>query len=87
MESLSHKRRFSLVVVHKEHFVDPLNQEIHTENVENMWMRAKRKLRRQFETTRELFPSYLHEFMFRNRFRGEDMFRVMLRAISANYPL
>ncbi|KAL8605161.1 hypothetical protein ACOMHN_031102 [Nucella lapillus] len=75
------------VVVHQEHFVDPLNQEIHTENVENMWMRAKRKLLRQFGMTRELFPSYLHEFMFCNRFRGEDMFRVMLRAIAANYPL
>ncbi|KAL8579613.1 hypothetical protein ACOMHN_025566 [Nucella lapillus] len=47
------------VVVHQEHFVDPLNPEIHTENVENMWMRAKRKLRRQFGTTRELFSHHI----------------------------
>ncbi|KAL8589178.1 hypothetical protein ACOMHN_052516 [Nucella lapillus] len=52
-----------------------------------LWCTIKRKLRRQFGTTRELFPSYLHEFMFRNRFRDDDMFRVMLRAIAANYPL
>ncbi|KAK7477868.1 hypothetical protein BaRGS_00030864, partial [Batillaria attramentaria] len=33
------------VIVHDQHFVDP---NIHTNNIENTWMRAKRKLRRQF---------------------------------------
>jgi len=48
------------VVIHEQHFVDPNDLDIHTQTVENLWMRAKRKLRRQYGTSRELFPSYLH---------------------------
>lgn len=75
------------VVVHDRHFVDPDDPDVHTQTVENMWMRAKRKLRRQFGTSRELFPSYLHEFVFRNKFINDDMFWVMLVTIAANYPV
>ena len=59
---------------HQTHFVDHNDSEIHTQNVENMWMRAKRKIKRQFGTSRKLFPSYLHEFAFRNVCRGCDIF-------------
>jgi len=55
--------------------------------VENMGMRARRKLRQQFGTSRELFPSYLLEFMHRNKFRGQDMFSVFLQSIAGNYDL
>ena len=48
--------------------VNPEDGEVHTQNIENTWMRAKRKLKRQFGTTRSLFPSYMHEFLLRNRF-------------------
>jgi len=41
------------VVVHQAHFVDPNDTEIHTQNIENMWMWAKRKIKRQFGTSRE----------------------------------
>jgi len=34
------------VVVHQDNYVDPNEQDTHTQNVENMWMRAKKKLRR-----------------------------------------
>lgn len=57
------------VVVHERNFVDPVDPEIHTQNIENLWMRAKRKLKRQFGTSRALFPSYLDEFAFRNAHR------------------
>nr|KAG5692728.1 hypothetical protein BaRGS_033839 [Batillaria attramentaria] len=53
------------VIVHDQHFVDP---NIHTNNIENTWMRAKRKLRRQFGTSEDLFPSYLAEFLWRNSY-------------------
>jgi len=73
------------VIIHQQNFIDPYDSEIHTEAVENMWMRAKRKLRRQFGTSRELFPSYLHEFVFRNKFKDQDMFITILKILSENY--
>jgi hypothetical protein len=36
-------------------FANFVNPDIHTQNIENMWMRVKRKLRRQFGTSRALF--------------------------------
>ena len=73
------------VIVHQHHFVDPNDAEVHTENVENMWMRTKRKLKRQFGTSRDLFPSYLHEFVYRNKFRNEELFGNLLITIADNY--
>ena len=52
------------VVVHQHNFVAPDDQETHMQNVENMWMRAKRKLRWQFGTSDDLFPYYLHKFIW-----------------------
>ena len=40
-----------------------------------------------FCANRALFPSYLHEFVFRNKFRNEDMFLTMMKTIADNYPL
>ena len=62
------------VIVHQHNFVDPNDSEIHTQNIENMWMRAKRKLKRHFSTSRALFPTHLNEFSFRSYFAGEDLF-------------
>lgn len=73
------------VIVHKNNFVDPYDPSSHTQNIENMWMRAKRKLKRQFGTSRPLFPSYLHEFVYRNRFRNSDVFANLLVTIGDNY--
>ena len=61
-------------IIHEQNFVDPNDDDIHTQNVENMWMRVKRKFKRQFGTSRELYPTYLAEFMWRNRFRNENHF-------------
>ena len=60
------------VVIHEQNFVDPLHPEIHTQNVENMWMRAKRKLRRQFSMPRPLFVTYLEEFLWMQEHRNRQ---------------
>jgi hypothetical protein len=44
-----------VVIIHEENFVDPEDPEVHTQNIENTWMRCKRKLRRQFGTSTNLF--------------------------------
>src|SRR6218665_3279504 len=55
------------VGVHQHNFVNPDDAEVHTQNIENTWMRAKPK--RQ-SGSRSLFPSYLHEFVLRMRGRN-----------------
>lgn len=73
------------IVVHERHFVDPVYPEVHTNNIENLWMRAKRKLRRQFGTYRQLFPSYLREFEYRSLVNDDDIFSHYLTVLAENY--
>ncbi|GFN83683.1 hypothetical protein PoB_001018900 [Plakobranchus ocellatus] len=51
------------VVIHQRYFVDRDDPDVHTQNIENTWMRAKQKIKRQFGTSRDLFPTYKYEFM------------------------
>ena len=74
------------VVVHQRNFVDPDDPDIHIQNIENTWMRAKKKLRRQHGTTAQLFQSYLAEFLWRNRVRN-NRFGGIMAAIIQIYPL
>lgn len=73
------------VVIHERYFVDPIDRENHTQNCENMWMRAKRKLKRQFGTSDALFPSYLQEFVYRSYYTGQDLFANFLATLFENY--
>ena len=76
------------VINHSENFVDPADEDIHTQSVENFWMRAKRKMRRQFGTSEDLFPTYLSEFMWRNRLRGGvDVFSEFLISVGRLYAV
>lgn len=75
------------VVVHERNFVDPDDTDTHTQNVENMWMRAKRKIRQQYGTSEALFESYLSEFLWRNSVGNRDVFATFLQCISDVYPL
>lgn len=73
------------VIVHERNFVDPNDADIHTQNIENLWMRAKRKLKRQFGTSRALFGSYLREFEFRSQAVDGHIFGEILCALAENY--
>ena len=37
------------VIIHQTHFIDSDDDEIHTNNIENYWGRAKRRLKEQRE--------------------------------------
>ena len=73
------------VINHSENFVHPLDPNIHTQNIENAWMRVKRKLKRQSGTSRDKFPSYIPEFLFRNFFTSRQIFGHILVAIKEHY--
>ena len=74
-------------VVHQEHFVDPNDNKVHTQSVEIMWMRAKRKIQRQFGTSDALFLSYLHEFIWRQTVINGKYFEQCLNMIHFIYPV
>ncbi len=50
-------------------------------------MLMKRKLKRQFGTSRALLHTYFAEFMWRRRHLGHNYFSVLLVCINESYPL
>ncbi len=74
------------VVVHRHNFVDPIHPDVHTNTIEGMWMHGKRKLRYQFGTSRNIFHSYLDEFMWRWN-GGHKQFGELVLSIQELYPV
>ena len=74
-----------LTVNHTYNFVDPISR-THTQNVENMWSRAKRRNKRHNGTHRQMLESYLCEFMWRQNLNGRIKFDVVLDDIVAYWP-
>lgn len=52
---------------HSLHFVDPATG-VHTQNVESYWAQVKIKLKRMRGCHTQQLPSYLNEFMWRERY-------------------
>ena len=50
-------------IIHAENFVDPANPETHTQSIESVWGRAKRMLRHQYGTSRELLLWLIKTFI------------------------
>ena len=73
------------VVIHEHNFVDPYDRDIHTQNVESMWSRAKRMFRKMYATSTALFESYLVEFMWRESFGNGNPFSAILCNIAGQY--
>ena len=74
------------VVVHANNFVDPIHADIHTQNIEGLWMHAKRKLRYQSGTSRALFETYLSAFQWRFCHK-DNIFGNYLCLLSDNYHI
>lgn len=77
-----------LTVNHSLNFVNPNDRDAHTQTIEGMWARAKRKLKNMNGTSPELFRSYLDEFQWRCRnstFGDEKVFVKFLIALSEVY--
>jgi transposase-like protein len=75
---------FTHDVVHSANFVHPANADIHTQNVETFWCKTKRKFKQMHGTSKDLFPSYLSETMFR-RYYNDNLFAYIIIEISKPY--
>uniref|UniRef100_A0A2C9K113 ISXO2-like transposase domain-containing protein n=1 Tax=Biomphalaria glabrata TaxID=6526 RepID=A0A2C9K113_BIOGL len=62
-----------------------VKQQVHTTNVEKLWMRAKRLLRRQFGSSTIQFSTSVNEFLFRNSIGDGHIFGAVLIAIAEDY--
>ena len=76
------------VVNHSLHFVDP-GTGVHTQTVESYWTRVKTKLKRMKGCDGNQLPSYLDEFMWRERhgMTGNQALQNIMRYIAMQHPV
>jgi hypothetical protein len=74
------------VIIHEHNFVDPQNDNIHTQNVENMWGRLKTHFKRMRGTRREMVQSYVAHFTWQSNFvRNNDPLSSLFYCIAQQY--
>ncbi len=73
-------------VIHADNFVDPVTG-VHTNGVEAYWSRAKQKIKAVYGWRLHMVPSYLDEFLWRERFglQTAEAFYNMLAHIAEHY--
>ena len=76
------------VVNHSLHFVEPTTR-VHTQNIESYWSRVKAKLKRMRGCHEHQLPSYLDEYMWRERFghTARDTLQNIMANIATQYPV
>ena len=75
-------------VNHSLHFVDPQSG-VHTQAIESYWARVKYKFKKMKGVDGDQLPSYLDEFMWRERFgvTSSDALENILAHIAWRYPV
>lgn len=76
------------VVNHSLHFVDPVTG-VHTQHIQSYWSRCKVKLKRMKGCHASQLPSYLDEFMWKERYgtTRRQCFNNLCRDIATQYPV
>ena len=87
MQQLENVARHN-VVNHSLHSVDPVTG-VHTQHVESYWNRVKAKLKRMKGCHADQLPSYLDEFLWRERYGkgGREAWNNIIRDIATQYPI
>ena len=76
------------MVNHSWNFIDPDDPDTYTQQIKGLLSHAKKKIWHQCGTSKELFHSYLSEFLWQNWCIGNNNhFAHMLAAICEQYPL
>ena len=75
-------------VNHSEEFVDSTTG-AHTQNIESYWNRSKTKIKRMKGCHEKMIPSYLDEFMWRERHgrTASQALNSIIRDIADQYPV
>ena len=75
-------------VNHSVNFVDPATG-VHTQNVESYWNRVKRRFKAMMGVGSTQLPSYLDEFMWRERWgkTKDEAFASLMTDIASQYPV
>ena len=74
-------------VNHSLNFVNPSNQDAHTQTIESCWGRLKKVYRIRNGTSNQLFSSYMNQFIFQSRFPYPTTFGHILFYIHQDYPV
>jgi hypothetical protein len=71
------------VVNHSQNFINPSDNNVHTQNVENLWRCFRRFLNAKGTRTRKHLPEYIQEFTFRKL--AIDPFDIILSEVQRIY--
>nr|CAD2177332.1 unnamed protein product [Meloidogyne enterolobii] len=71
-------------VNHSKEYVRKDNKKIHTQNIECLWQKLKRRHKTEFGTAETTFESYMNEFVWKQKFGGDDCFFHLISQITNN---
>ena len=71
-------------VNHSKEYVRRDNKKIHTQNIECLWQKLKRRHKTEFGTAETTFESYMNEFVWKQKFGGDDCFFHLISQITNN---
>lgn len=74
-----------LTVNHKFKFVNPQN-EAYTQTIERTWRSAKKGNKKRSRAHSSLLDSYLCKYMWRVKFKGDNLFEKIMEHIVEFYP-
>jgi len=73
-----------LTANHSLNFLNPDDPLVHSQNIENSWLHAKRNLRKQFGTTPGFLEGYLYEFCFKSSVEKTKVLNNLITSILEN---
>ena len=78
------RRYIHKTVNHSKEFVKKEDKKIHTQNIESLWQKLKRRHKTEFGTADTTFESYMNEFVWKQQFGGDDCLFHLISQIVTN---
>lgn len=78
---------FKIIAFFRVSFINPNDPRIHTQSMEATWKAVKQTFKHLHGTSRQLFPTYLYQYMFRRAHGRKKIFSNMLFWIRHYYDV